>query len=256
MRTTEKLEPGYWAVIPAQVRYAPEIPAGAKLLYGEISSLTDQRGYCYASNAYFAELYGVGVRTVQRWLDALKSAGLIRIADDAGGSDQRKIYAGVNPLAEPATEMSPPHDKNVMAPMTEMSRPHDKNVAANKNNKKEIKKEEKEGAVLQTEPKAPMPKDLMDRVASYAGADPELHAALIGFAEMRAKRKKPIDTQRILTLLLSRLNELSKGSRRAKLAIIDKATVSKWLSFYPLDGDELPSTAERTVEAPPGVATW
>lgn len=117
-------------------------------------------------------------------------------------------------------------------------------------NKEQIKKDK------QKPPISPMPKDLMDRVASYAGADSELHDALIGFAEMRAKRKKPIDTQRILTLLLSRLNELSKGSRRAKLAIIDKATVSKWLSFYPLDGDELPPTAGRTVEAPPGVATW
>ena len=52
-------KPSYWAVLPAAVRYDPAITAGAKLLYAEISSLTDRRGYCYASNAYFQELYGI-----------------------------------------------------------------------------------------------------------------------------------------------------------------------------------------------------
>jgi hypothetical protein len=51
---TEK--PSYWAVLPAAIRYDPEIPASAKLLYAEISALTDQRGFCWASNAYFVDL--------------------------------------------------------------------------------------------------------------------------------------------------------------------------------------------------------
>lgn len=80
-------------------------------------------------------MYGASVRTVQRWLTALQNGGFIRIQDGAGGSEQRKIFAGINPISET-------HDKNVMAPMTETSRPHDKNVADNMNNKKENKKEE------------------------------------------------------------------------------------------------------------------
>ena len=249
------------------MRYDASIPAGAKLLYAEISALTDQRGYCYASNRYFAELYGVGVRTVQRYLDALKNAGLIRIADGEGGSDQRKIFAGINPLAaEPATEMSPPHDKNVMGPATIMSCPHDKNVTDYYNViiKKEIKKEEQRppispAAAKKTKP--PLEAELLARVENYACDDLALRDALIGFAEMRAKRKKPISTQRTMTLLLSRLNELSGGSRKAKLAIIEKATISGWLSFYPLRDDEDPrdtlpiDTGGRSVSAPE-VARW
>lgn len=118
------MEPGYWAVIPAQVRYAADIPAGAKLLYGEISSLTDARGYCFASNKYFAELYGVGIRTVQRYLDALKNAGLIRITDGEGGTDQRKIFAGVNPLSDPHDKNDTGGDKIDTPPMTELSPPY------------------------------------------------------------------------------------------------------------------------------------
>lgn len=96
-------KPGYWAVLPAQVRYDPHLPASAKILYAEISSLSDQTGYCYASNEYFQELYSISERTVQGQLKALKDGGYIRIINGDGGSGRRRIYAGINPLfANPA----------------------------------------------------------------------------------------------------------------------------------------------------------
>jgi len=100
MAPEETAKPSYWAVLPAGIRYDPEITAGAKLLYAEISSLTDARGYCWASNGYFQKLYGISEPTVQRYLRALKAGGYIKIADGDGGQGRRKIFAGVNPLAE------------------------------------------------------------------------------------------------------------------------------------------------------------
>lgn len=97
-------KPSYWAVLPAQVRYDPGLPPNAKLLYAEISSLTDQTGYCFASNSYFQALYSVSERTVQNLLKALKDKGYIRIADGSGGSGRRKIYAGINPLGQNPAE--------------------------------------------------------------------------------------------------------------------------------------------------------
>ena len=101
----QKQKPGYWAVIPAAVRYDEKLTPNAKLLYAEISSLTDGTGYCFANNAYFQELYGLSERTIQNLLRALQLRGYIRIQDGDGGRARRKIFAGINPLQENPAEI-------------------------------------------------------------------------------------------------------------------------------------------------------
>jgi len=56
-----------------------ELKANEKLLYGEITSLSNKNGYCYAQNRYFADLYGVSIETVSRWLSNLQKCGFIQI---------------------------------------------------------------------------------------------------------------------------------------------------------------------------------
>ncbi len=100
----EAAKPAFWAVLPAAVRYDEELPPNAKLLYAEISSLTDRRGYCYASNEYFTRVFSLSERTVQNLLNALKRGGYVRISDGSGGSGRRKIFAGLNPLLDNPAE--------------------------------------------------------------------------------------------------------------------------------------------------------
>ena len=69
----------YYAVIPATVRYDNELKASEKLLYGEITSLANRMGYCFASNRYFANLYNVTVHTVSQWFSHLEKLGYIYI---------------------------------------------------------------------------------------------------------------------------------------------------------------------------------
>jgi hypothetical protein len=75
----EPESPGFYAVIPATVRYDKNIPPGAKLLYGEITALCKKLGYCWTGNTYFADLYGVNKRTVTNWINALQDAGHITV---------------------------------------------------------------------------------------------------------------------------------------------------------------------------------
>ena len=95
----DESRPGYYAIIPADVRYDDRIPANAKLLYGEISALIGADGYCFASNQYFANLYGMTVETVARLLTKLEAAGHICrviVRDDSGQIVARKLFLKVS----------------------------------------------------------------------------------------------------------------------------------------------------------------
>lgn len=72
-----KEEPNYYAIIPANVRYDKRLIQGAKLLYGEITALSNQKGYCWATDGYFLKLYKVSKSTVQNWLKSLEDCGYI-----------------------------------------------------------------------------------------------------------------------------------------------------------------------------------
>jgi hypothetical protein len=92
----EKERPGYWAVLPSDVRYDPDLNPNAKLLYAEISALTNATGYCWATNEWFAELFHLSARTITRLVAQLEEKGYIRseMASTEKGTE-RRIYAGI-----------------------------------------------------------------------------------------------------------------------------------------------------------------
>lgn len=69
----------YYAVLPANVRYDKNITPNAKLLYAEITALCNDKGYCWAGNAYFAELYGVTKTSISNWISSLQKNGYIDV---------------------------------------------------------------------------------------------------------------------------------------------------------------------------------
>ena len=79
--------PNYYAIIPANVRYA-NLKPNAKLLYGEITALSNKHGFCFASNKYFAELYKVNKNTISSWISDLKNYGFITVKIERNVNNQ------------------------------------------------------------------------------------------------------------------------------------------------------------------------
>jgi hypothetical protein len=72
-----KQKPTYYAIISAEVRYDKNLSANAKLLYGEITCLTNENGFCFATNRYFADLYDKSKVTISKWISELVSSGYL-----------------------------------------------------------------------------------------------------------------------------------------------------------------------------------
>ena len=71
-------QPNYYAVLPAAVRYDTELSSTAKLLYAEISALSNNEGYCWGSNKYLADTMGVEKKHLSVMVQALKKKGYIK----------------------------------------------------------------------------------------------------------------------------------------------------------------------------------
>ncbi|MBS4750347.1 helix-turn-helix domain-containing protein [Carnobacteriaceae bacterium zg-ZUI78] len=90
-----EIQRNYYAVIPATVMRDKTLSANAKLLYGEISALANEKGYCFASNDYFSTIYECSKRSIQQRLARLEKSGYIHVVvdrDDNKNVIERRIY--------------------------------------------------------------------------------------------------------------------------------------------------------------------
>lgn len=92
------IQKNYYAIIPANVRYDKDLKPNAKLLYGEITALANEKGYCWANNNYFADLYDVSKFTISRWVTQLEEKGyiatFIQYKNGTKQIQERRIYIG------------------------------------------------------------------------------------------------------------------------------------------------------------------
>ncbi|GEQ04538.1 helix-turn-helix domain-containing protein [Staphylococcus gallinarum] len=119
-------QPSYYSIITANVRYDNRLTDSEKILFAEITSLSNKYGYCTASNGYFAKLYEVTKVTISRRIANLKECGYlsVEIVRERNEIKQRKIY--------PLTEMLRPINTNDKTPLNNsVNTPINTNVKEN-----------------------------------------------------------------------------------------------------------------------------
>ena len=122
-------EANYYSIIPANVRYDEILSDRAKLLYGEISALSNKEGYCWATNAHFAELFKVSKKSISRNIQELVDRGYIisKILYEDKVVTERRLY-----INSYYGEILTPMDKTVHTPMDKtVHTPMDKTVQCN-----------------------------------------------------------------------------------------------------------------------------
>lgn len=140
----EEQQKAYYAIIPANVRYDKDLAPNAKLLYGEITALCNEKGYCWASNQYFADLYHSSISAVQKWVSALVKKGYINLElVYKEGTKQvlhRKLYItpGVNIYTTSHKNLYDPGVKNYMTPGVNICVENNKDINNTFNNKKDV----------------------------------------------------------------------------------------------------------------------
>ena len=202
------MEKSYYAIIPANVRYDAELTPNAKLLYGEITALCNEKGYCWATNDYFAKLYNVSKVSISNWISALVKKGYIysEIIYKDGSKEILNRYLKL--LDEPIKE-------NFNTPVKENFKDNNTSMNNTSNSKKERK--------------ATYEKIIEGKIGEY---DTELKDLIYEFIKMRKMKKKPL-TDRALTIQLNKLLKLGSTTEERK-QIIENSIVRCWDEFYPL----------------------
>lgn len=208
-------------------------------MYGEITALCNEKGFCWASNSYFADLYGVKSRTVINWLNSLIKGNYIKteIEYESGSKTvkQRAIFLCDMQVKSKKIKCVTPSEKNSTVPVKEISHPGEENfttpgeknftdnntVINNTNNitvnKKEIYKEKNN------------PIDSIE--------DSELKQAYQEFIKMRKQIKSPM-TDKAITLLINKLDKMTTD-KQMQISILNQSILNGWKSVYPLKDDSI-----------------
>ena len=114
-----KEQPAYYAVLTAEVRYSKVLKPMEKLMYAEITALSNATGECWATNRYFADLYDVTTGAVSKWIANLAKQGFVnrRVTYKEGTKQIEKRFVS---LSTPMVQKDhTPMAQNDQAPMVQ-----------------------------------------------------------------------------------------------------------------------------------------
>ena len=207
-------KPNYFGILPANVRYDKNLKPMEKILYTEISSLTNKDGYCYATNSYFSKLYEVHKNTVGTWINNLEKQGYIKtvLIYKKGTKEiiERRIYINQK-INTPINENVDTYQQKDLEPINKkIDIPINENIEENNtsiNNK-------------------------INNIYLYKGE--EFQKAFSDFKIMRVDKKEPL-SKPAEDLILMKLYRLAGDNEQLAIDILNKSTINSWKDIFPLD---------------------
>ena len=210
-------KPNYFGILPANVRYDKNLKPMEKILYTEISSLTNKDGYCYATNSYFSKLYEVHKNTVGIWINNLEKQGYIKtvLIYKKGTKEiiERRIYINQK-IDTPINENIDTYQQKDLEPVNQkIDTPINENIEENNtsiNNK-------------------------INNIYLYRGK--EFQKAFSDFKIMRIGKKEPL-SKPAEDLILMKLYRLAGDNEQLAIEILNKSTINSWKDIFPLDNKQ------------------
>lgn len=230
-----------WAILPARVRYDPDLPANGKLLFAEIAAKTNIYGYCFASNRWLGERLHLSQDAVSNLIKQLEQLKYIIVDVDPARENnvRRRIY-----ITPQAFSFLPEPDKGGIGKISDTpSRKNFRDRPGNISDTPQLyeninNKTKSSGEHFCDRPKY-MAVGIFQAIGEYCGDDGELMLAYLKWAEVRYKNRKPISTEETVTRANRKLDKISRGDRRYKIGMLHKATDAIWTGLFELKpGDE------------------
>ena len=115
----------YYAIIPANVRYDKSLSANAKLLYGEISALCNEKGFCWSTNKYFSDLFGVSQTSISKWISSLvrKKYLFVKIVYREGTKEILERHLSIVKEVPEVRHDTPPIEEKFNTPLRKVKDP-------------------------------------------------------------------------------------------------------------------------------------
>lgn len=244
----------YFTVIPATVRQDDQLSTNAKILYGDIVALASTGGYCYASNQYFAEAFGMTERSITRLISKLEERGHVRVRilrdKKSGLVTGRRIYPLFNaPVADDEEDEAAIHPTILSGRPDNIVQNHPTIMSGHLNS---INNTYMDNTSPYSPPESEKPKkrgrskddtaarEVIDRWLADRHLDsyPELHNKLMDFCDARRDSKAGALTAKAASLMLGRLSKYADGSIAAMLTMLDNSIINNWAGIFPLKADE------------------
>ena len=224
----KKNTPNYFGILPANVRYDKRLKPMEKILYTEITALSNAKGYCYATNSYFAKIYGVHKNTAGAWINNLEKYGFIvsRIIYESGTKNvkERQIYSidTSNNFIDTSQEkdcgpinkkIDTPINKKIDTPINEIIEDNNTRINNTSSNKKKINKKENVEII---------------KIKSVYESK-EFEKAFYDFIDMRVEIKK-VPTKRAMEMIIKKLEKVDNEEKAIKM--LEKSIINNWQDVY------------------------